>query len=192
MNDWAADYDVDDILKEYSDLVYHLALSRTGNPSYAEDVFQDVFLKLIKAKVAFNDQEHLKAWLIRVTINCTKDLRRSFWFRNTEALDENLAAESAPDDAHDVTDAVAALPVKYRTVIHLYYYEDLSIEEIAQFLQRKTATVASQLSRGRKLLKEKLKGEYDYGDVPGCLPKSDEAAGDTHGISCGNLESVER
>lgn len=152
------------ILQKYSKMVYRLAYVRTKNRADAEDLLQEVFIRFLKCNMQFNNYEHCKAWLIRTTINCSKNLLTSAWFRKTIFLEDNL--ENYEDGAEvgksDVFYAVLELPVKYRVVVHLYYYEDLSVAEIGTMLNRKEATVKTQLYRARELLKKKLKGNYDY------------------------------
>ncbi len=143
------------IIEKYFDMVYHLALSQTKDKSHADDVVQEVFLRFIKADKTFENEEHVKAWLIRVTINCSKNVFNNSWFKKIEPLNEDIVFETKEES--DIYYAVAELPMKYRTVIHLFYYEDLSIEQIAQYLKTKQSTVKSQLHRGRELLKSKLK-----------------------------------
>ncbi|MGE4352844.1 MAG: RNA polymerase sigma factor [Oscillospiraceae bacterium] len=157
------DDDIDDVLNKYSDMVYKIALSQTKNPANAEDIFQEVFLRYVQAGTPFESEEHRKAWLIRVSLNCCKKLWNSAWFRHTVPLDESLAFSSK--EKSDIFYAVSELPQKYRIVIHLYYYEDLSVKEIGKILHRKEATITSQLSRARSLLREILKGEYGYGET---------------------------
>lgn len=153
------DGNIDDILEKYSNMVYKLALARTKNKSDAEDVLQEVFLKLIKQKKIFESEEHVKAWIIRVTVNCSLKLVTSAWFRKTVPLVEELKFET--EEKSDVYYEVLNLPLKYRTVIHLFYYEDLSIEKIGQVLSIKESTIKSQLLRARQMLKIKLKGDFD-------------------------------
>lgn len=152
-------------LERYSDMVYKLAFSRTKNTSDAEDVFQEVFLRYITSKVAFESEEHKKAWLLRVTINCGNKLFTSAWVRRRAELDDaTLAAAPAPVSADEsgVLAAIKKLPADYRTVIHLFYYEDLSIKQICESLGKKEGTVKSQLNRARALLKKELKGEEEH------------------------------
>ena len=147
-------YTYDDIANRYIDTVYRLALSRTKSPEYAEDITQDVFVKLMQTSKKFESDEHIKAWLITVTINCTKDLFLSSWFRKTEALDENISAEETEES--DLYYALMKLPQKYRTVIHLHYYEGYRVNEIAKMIKASEGTVKSQLHRGREMLKNIL------------------------------------
>lgn len=152
-------YTYDDIAAKYIDTVYRLALARVKSPDYAEDVTQDVFLKLMQSKKKFESEEHVKAWLLRVTINCTKDLFMSSWMRRTEALDENISVEN--EEKSDLYYALMRLPQKYRTVIHLHYYEGYSVGEIASIVKAAEGTVKSQLHRGRELLKKIMEEEVN-------------------------------
>ena len=143
--------DVRRVMDLYAPLVYRLAYARTGNHSDAEDISQDVFVKLLQNKKKFESEEHLKAWLLRVTINLTKDLFSSHWYRTTDELDDNITYET--EESNGVYDAVMALPQKYRTVIHLHYFEGYRVEEIAHITASTVGTVKSQLHRGREMLK---------------------------------------
>lgn len=149
-----------EVCEKYFDSIYRLVLCRTKNRDIADDVTQDVFYKYITADKAFESDEHIKAWLIRVAINCTNSYFTSSWFKKTEPLDENMVFETK--EKSDVYYAVSELPIKYRTVIHLFYYEDFSVSQIANTLGLKEATVKTQLKRGRDMLHDKLKGGYDY------------------------------
>ncbi len=128
------------------------------NKQDAEDICQETFLEYHATKKIFEDEEHLKAWLLRVSINKSLNLCRSFWHRNRETLDDYAEAleQAAPEDLGLLT-AVLSLPKKCRVIIHLFYYEDYSIKEIAEVLRISENTVKSQLHRGRMLLKDKLK-----------------------------------
>lgn len=148
---------VDEILNTYSKMVYRLAYARTKNRYDADDVLQEVFLRYIRSDLKFVEEEHRRAWLIKATINCSKTLLSSAWFRRTAPLEDTLTTEL--EEKSEVYYAVMALPVKYRTVIHLYYYEDLPVSEISALLKIKEGTVKSQLHRARSLLQETLKGE---------------------------------
>lgn len=163
-----ADISIESIIRQYSEMVYRLAYARTRNKADAEDLFQEVFLKCHKANQQFSSEEHCKAWLIRVTVNLSKNLLASAWQKRI-VLKEDPSWNSEKDgacplenDKGEVFYAVMKLPEKYRIVIHLYYYEDYSVSEIANILNRKDSTVKTQLFRARELLKQNLKGEYDY------------------------------
>ncbi|MBR3592930.1 MAG: RNA polymerase sigma factor [Clostridia bacterium] len=142
--------------KKHSDMVYRLAVARVKNKYDADDILQEVFLRFIKVKDKVENDEHLKALLIRITINCSKSLLMSSWFKRTESLSESFGVS---DEYSDTLDAVLRLPKKYRTVIHLHYYMGYSVNEISSILKSKPSTVKSQLHRARKQLKIELEGE---------------------------------
>lgn len=150
----------EEIIEKYIDMVYRLALSRTRNRMTADDVVQEVFLRYIRTDKVFESEEHIKAWLLRVTINCSNSVFESSWFKKTVPLNEEIPFDTP--EKSEVYYAVLELPKKYRTVIHLFYYEDMSIAEIAKCLGEKISTVKSQLHRGRGMLREKLKGGYGF------------------------------
>ncbi len=150
-------YTYDEITDKYIDTIYRLALSRTKSSHYAEDITQDVFVKLISVKKDFETEEHLKAWLIRVTINLTKDLFSSSWFKKTDELSTDVSYMD--EEKSDLYYAVMKLPQKYRTAIHLHYYEGYSVDEIAEIIGASSGTVKSQLHRGRQMLKELMEEE---------------------------------
>ena len=152
----------EETLTKYKNRLFTIALNICQNPADADDAVQDVFIKYYSLKKEFDDETHLKAWLIRVTINRAKDITASFWRRHRETLEEymeTLVFED-PEDGR-LFEAVMKLPEKYRITIHLYYYEEYSVREIADILKSRESTVKSQLSRGRKLLREKLKEEWN-------------------------------
>lgn len=155
----ATDDHINDVLTKYSNMVYRLALSRTKNKSDAEDILQEVFIKYMKNKKAFENEEHKKAWLIKVTVNSSLKLVTSAWFRHTVPLVEELKFET--EEKSDIYFSVLDLPLKYRTVVHLFYYEDLSVAQISEVLSIKESTIKSQLLRAREMLKIKLKGDFD-------------------------------
>lgn len=154
------DDDVNGVMDRYADMIYKVALSQTKNTANAEDIFQEVFLRYLRSSQSFESEEHRKAWLIRVTVNCSKKLWSSAWFRHTVPLEESIPFAEKEDS--DLFSAVSRLPIKYRLVIHLYYYEDLSARQISYALRIKESTVTSRLCRARALLRKLLKGEYGY------------------------------
>lgn len=147
-----------EICEKYFNMIYKLALAQSRDVHIAEDVTSDVFLKYMESKKVFESEEHIKAWLLRVTINASRSVFSSSWFKKTVPLDETLEACGIPEEESDVYLAVMNLPEKYRTVVHLFYYEDYSVLEIADILNSKESTVKSQLLRARALLKDSLKG----------------------------------
>lgn len=148
---------VDEVIEKYSKMVYRLALAQMRNKQDAEDVFQDVFLRYISKLRTFENEEHRKAWLIRVTINRSRSLWAA-WFRKTEPLDDSLVAETTIEN--DISEYLALLPQKYRPLIHLFYYEELSIKQISDILDAKESTIRTWLTRARSLLREELRGGY--------------------------------
>ena len=149
--------DADALFEAYADMVYRLAFLRTKSGADADDTVQEVFLRAMRAKPVWNSLEHQKAWFLKVTINCTKSLLTSAWRRNTVPENENLLTEM--QTTTEVYSYVLALPQKYRTVIHLYYYEGYRVAEIAKILGASENTVKSHLFRARDMLREPLKGE---------------------------------
>lgn len=147
------------IIEKYFNMIYKLAIAEVKDVHTAEDVTSDVFLKFMQTQKAFESEEHIKAWLLRVTINASKSFFSSSWFKKTVPLEETLEAAEIPEEESEVYLAVMKLPEKYRTVIHLFYYEELSVREIAEVINSNESTVKSQLSRARAILKETLKGE---------------------------------
>ena len=139
----------------YGDMVWRLALARTGHIQDAQDVFQEVFLRYFRHQDKLATHEHRRAWLIRCTINCSNSLLASLWRRRTVPL-EAAAQLGVRDEYRDVWWAVMALPPKLRTAIHLFYYEGLSIAEISAATGAAQGTVKSWLSRGRDKLREAL------------------------------------
>ncbi len=152
---------LEQVIRQYADTVYRLALAHMHNPADADDVFQDVFLKYAEKSPLFASEEHRKAWLIRVTVNRCRSHYRSSWWKRLVPLDEAAqAASPAPADP-ELDDALARLPAKYRTVIHLHYFENYDTSEIAVLTGRRASTVRAQLTRARQRLGEMLKGEAD-------------------------------
>jgi len=144
-------------LERYELSVFRTAFSVCGNREDAEDVCQETFLAYYRSAPDFAGEEHLRAWLLRTAINKAKNMMRTFWRRNRESLDDyadTLAA--APDEDGALLQAVLALPKRCRMIMHLFYYEGYSVQEIATLLGIRENTVKSQLHRGRTLLKQQL------------------------------------
>ena len=147
------------VIRHYADMIYRLAFARCGSKYDAEEIFQEVFLRYVKKQPVFQDEEHRKAWLIRVTINCSKTNRNSAWRKKICPLEDNLIFES--EESIGLYHELQKLPAKYREVIHLFYYEDMPVEKISSVLNRKNSTVRTQLTRARAMLREFMK-EEDY------------------------------
>lgn len=154
--------EVNRAIERYSDTVRRLCMIHLKNHADTEDIFQTVFLKYALSSVLFENDEHEKAWVIRVTLNACKDLLKSFFRSHTVSLDDIMEqpAKVSPDH-REVLEAVLSLPAKHRDVVYLYYYEGYTAPEIGRVLGRNVNTVYTLLTRSRKMLQEKLKGD-DY------------------------------
>ena len=150
---------IKEIIDNYSDMVYKVALTRCGTVENAEDVFQNVFMKLSEKIPKFKSEEHKKAWLIRVTINFSKNMNTSAWNKRVVTLDENIEFETKEES--DVYSVVCELPPNYRTVIYLFYYEGYKVEEIAKLMSTTSGTIKTWLYRARDILKTKLEGGFE-------------------------------
>lgn len=150
------------MLDDYGNSILRLAYSYLHNESDAEEVLQDTLLQFLKTAPQLESEQHRKAWLLHVAANLSKNRIDYNRIRDTDELNEELAAEQR-DDLSFVWEAVKALPVKYREVIHLFYQEGYQTAEIAAVLQENEATVRARLSRGREKLREVLKEAYDFG-----------------------------
>lgn len=164
MEDKGTEKSIESLVRIHADMVYRLALLHMKNRSDADDIFQEVFLRLVKNLSKLENDEHIKAWLIRVTINCCKTQLTSGWNKKMVATDQTILeqtidgqAPSSENENEDIRHIVGTLPNKYRSVIHLFYFEDLSISQIAKTLRIKEGTVKGQLSRGRDMIREIVK-----------------------------------
>ena len=140
--------------------MYRLAFSYCRNREDAEDVVQEVFLKLLRQKSEFLDEQKLRSWLLKVTVNACMDLLRSPWRGRCCALEEATEPTVLMQEESELMLAVLTLPAKYRGVIHLYYYEDYSITAIAGILTVSASAVRMRLMRARQKLKEQLGGTW--------------------------------
>ena len=135
---------------------------RLAYASDAEDVVQDTFLQYYMTHINFDNEQHIRAWLLRVAINKAKNIQSSFWHRNGMPLDdfiETLSFETP--ETKELFEEVMKLPEKYRVVVHLFYYEDYSIKEIAKILRTTESNIKVRLSRGRVKLKDALKEDWE-------------------------------
>ncbi len=142
--------------KTYKDTVFRVALNMLGSAADADDVVQETLLRLLQRTARFESEEHVRNWLIRVAVNCSKNLLRAPWRRNVP-LDDAAGTPvfDAPEDG-ELYAAVMSLPEKYRTVLYLFYYEGYSSAEIGSILHLRTTAVTTRLSRARNMLKTKL------------------------------------
>lgn len=151
-----------ELARAYAPAIFRLAYARTGSRADAEDIMQEVFVRLLRARPDFADQEHARAWLLRVAANCANDWFRAPWRRREGPLSDALPAPEHRDSG--VVEAVLALPAKYRTAVHLYYYEELSVAEIAKIIGKSESAVKSRLFRARAMLREALKEDDDVSE----------------------------
>ena len=150
-----SEQEVNRAIDQYSDMILRLCMVYLKNSTDAEDIFQTVFLKYTLYDRPFENEEHEKAWLIRVTVNACKDWLKSFFHSRTISMEElNGYAPSVTSEQYTVMEAVWSLPKQYRDVIYLHYYEGYKIDEISEILNLKQSNIKSLLSRGRKKLKE--------------------------------------
>lgn len=155
-----SEQEVNSAIDRYADLVRRLCMIHLKNHADAEDIFQTVFLKYAMSDQPFQNTEHEKAWMIRVTINACRDLLRSFFRSRTVSLDALVEQPAQiPEDHREVLEAVLSLPQKYRDVIYLHYYEDYTAAQIGGILHKNTNTIYTLLTRGRQLLRERLGGD---------------------------------
>ena len=147
-------------LDHYGNMLLRLAYSYMKNIYDAEDVVQEVFIQLLKNIQIFENNSHKKSWLICVARNICKNKLKSAWFKKHVELTEIPYYDEYKDN--NVLNKVMELPLKYREIIYLYYYEDYTTVEIAAIVHKKNSTVRSLLSRARNILKKELKEEYDF------------------------------
>ncbi len=157
-----------DIFNRYNDMVYRIAYSHTANETAAADIFQDVFLKLVENGEKLKDDEHLKYWLIRVTINCCnrlfRDKKTSGETEYDDELEKDLPSVESGEDVllrkekiQSVQNALKKLkPPEYRDILYLFYFEDLPIRKMAEILNTTEGNVKTKLSRARSSLKKIL------------------------------------
>lgn len=153
---------VQELMERYQNNLFAAAINVCKSKEDAEDVVQDTFLQYHMNKKQFENEQHIRAWLIRVAINKAKNCNHTFWRKNKLSLEdymETLTFETP--ESENLFETVMKLPEKYRIVIHLFYYEDYAIREIAGILHLSESNVKVRLSRGRVLLKQSLKEEWE-------------------------------
>lgn len=143
----------------YADTVRRICMVHLKNYADTEDIFQTVFLKYVLRSGAFENEEHERAWIIRVTVNACRDLLKSFFRSRTVPLDQLVEKPGdIPEEHSEILEAVLALPEKYKDAVYLHYYEGYTAEEIGKILGKKTNTVYTLLTRARGILKKELEG----------------------------------
>lgn len=150
------------LIDEYQSHLYRIAFNICKNREDAEDIVQDTFVQYHISNKEYDDESHIRAWLMRVTINKSRNTLRSFWRKHRQSLESYMEELNFPDSqSEELFEAVMRLPEKQRTVIHLFYYEDYSIKEIADILKLSESNVKTRLTRGRTMLKEQLKEAWN-------------------------------
>jgi RNA polymerase sigma-70 factor (ECF subfamily) len=139
----------------YSNMIYKLCIVHMGNQADAEDLVQEIFLKMLYHAPKFESLEHEKHWLIRVTINACKDYFKGFWKKNVISVEE-IKDQTISEEQYSLLEDIVKLPGKYKDVIHLYYYEEYSVSEIAKILKLGESAVKMRLKRGREMLKAEI------------------------------------
>jgi len=144
-------------VERYQNMVYRTALHALGSPQDADDAVQEVFLRLFRRGNGFDGEEHLRRWLLRVTVNCCRDTLKSPWRKRRTSWEEipEIPVFDRPEQAALYRE-VMALPEKYRTVLNLFYYEEFTAREIGELLGVDTSTVTTRLARARRRLRERL------------------------------------
>ena len=154
--------DIQVLFETYRQNVYAAAFSVCKNAADAEDILQETFLQYHQTNKQFDSERHIRAWLLRVALNRAKDVYRQKKRRQETALEDYMETLTFPSpESSRVFEAVMALPETYRSVIHLFYYEDYTVAEIAKLLHLTQSNVKVRLSRGRKLLKESLGEDWN-------------------------------
>lgn len=153
-----ADKEIAKLYNQYVDMIYQICFMYLKNKADTEDAVQTTFIKLMNYKKAFQNEEHIKAWLIRTAVNHCKNYLKHWWRTNAEV--DTIYDCGKYDTKDETLETLLSLPEKYKTVIYLYYYMGYSTEEIAQILKQKHTTIRSLLSRGRERLKDSLGGEF--------------------------------
>ena len=149
---------VEMLVERYHQNLFAVAFNVCKNREDAEEVVQDAFIQYHLKRLDFQSEEHIRAWLIRVTINKAKNAARTFWRRHRTSLEETMAALTFDDqESERLFEAVMALPQKYRIVVQLFYYEDYSVYEMAELLSLSESNVKTRLSRARAMLRDTLK-----------------------------------
>lgn len=142
---------------EYAQMLYRIAYLHTGSLQESEDILQDVFIKLIYNSPHFKNEEHKKAWLIRVTTNKCKDYIKSSRANNLPLNENILSNKNESDKTIDIQSKIISMDEKYKTVIYLFYYEDYTVKQISSVLRLSESAVKMRLKRAREILKKELK-----------------------------------
>lgn len=151
---------IDDIYNKHKLTIYKICFMYMKNKHDSEDILQETFIKFMNQEKNFESDEHIKAWLIRTCSNLCKN-QLKHWWRKRADIDDYLHLEDTNSHSNDILKEVLNLPVKYKNVIYLYYYEGYNSIEIAKILNKPNSTIRNHLSEARKILKSKLGDDFD-------------------------------
>lgn len=168
MNSKMSTQEFEKIYERYKTMLYRIAFTYLRNNQDVQDVLQEVFMRRFYQAPDFQDEEHEKYWMIRITINLSKNLAKSFWRRNVGTIDEWMESEDVlrfefSESETELFRQVMLLPDKQKAVIYLHYYEGYRCREIAEILHCKESAVKMKLKKGREMLKDQLEKEDCYG-----------------------------
>ncbi len=150
------------IIELYRESVFRTAYCFTKSYADAEDISQEVFLKLYTYSGVFASDEHIKAWLLRCTVNLCKNLAKSYWYRFSQSIDETAEGIACPEEKESILPEIMKLKPKLRTALYMYYFEEYSVKELSELLGESKTVITTRLSRGRSKLKELLLKEGYY------------------------------
>lgn len=173
MNQEAKDELLEWLMQEYGQSMTRLAFTYTKQKQSAEDIAQEAFIKCYRSLDEFRHESSYKTWLYRITVNLCKDKIKSWPFRNiifTDILPTKTKYSETPEshfinveENRLISEQIYELPIKYREIIFLYYYEELSYNDISVLLNLKHSTIKSRLHKARALLKEKIERSTSHG-----------------------------
>lgn len=149
---------IKETIDNYSSMVYRICLMYLKNQLDSEDAYQEVFIKIIEKSPNFVNENHRKAWIITVTINHCKNILKKKTYYQTINFDENIITPCETPKNNDILNIIFTLPLNYRNVIYLYYYEGYSTKEISKILNKKESTIRTWLKRARESLKIMMGG----------------------------------
>lgn len=157
--------EIDEIIEKYTKMIYRIAYIYLKSKVDAEDIVQDVFEKYVKHNKSFKDENHRKNWILQVTVHLCINLKKSAWKRKVVPLvDDTLVLDT--EEQYKILDELDSLSEKYRMVVQLFYFEDLSVEDISKALKISESNVKTRLNRARNELKTKFeKGDLLYGEI---------------------------
>lgn len=150
--------DMEEAVEQYADMVYRISMTITRNESDAQDVFQETFLRLVKYKETIENEQHLKAWLIRVASNCAKSFVTDSWNKRTQGIDQTMITEQTFERKEQglLFKRIRELPQNHAISLYLFYYEEYTIQEISHIMKKNINTVKSYLRRGKAMLRKHL------------------------------------